>query len=621
MPIGLVDLPCEITLLILTYIDDRSITQLITVNKHFRKLCLDNNTWRLRTFRESPFLAHAVRRAAAGSETPSRAQLLANWDYTDPAEPVSWYREYIERSAPIQTTWFQQPKISDSGISDTIESRGFALYTPGRFGRESASEDLLAVSPLDDGTVCLWDVAGSLERRQGSIVAISKVPVLHTYPGGNFASRSHRIDSSVTESVAVDHASNRAYFAVQSRLVEIDLSRLEPISYQAFEWSIMTLSKCSPGLPLTVGTSLGIFLHDFRDRRRRHLITNDASGRVENLFQGLFSHNPLPPYASLSQPTPLSILHLPAHDDETIVSNDIYVAGRFPSILHYDRRTFPSIVDSIHSGASLSCLAWTPHVYSTATHGVERRQGLLSHDIISQSLSATGRTLIAGGEYNTKGSLELYSLGRSPTQPGRCGRPTQDSSLINRQTSASSKIVSVATHGNRIVVSDASGYIRWFERDGFSDVRRHHIGPSERLDQASASLYAGMPAIGEMARKIVSTQSISRWHQLGNASVGTSNAEDNDNNNSETNGNSGHSGTEETSTQSPDIYDDGLVFWTGDKLGMLRFANRPPVWADDFESPVELSEEDRDSHAYRQRMKEVFDTDNMLRNLTSSIEM
>ncbi|KAL2885860.1 F-box domain-containing protein [Ceratocystis lukuohia] len=593
MTLGLVDLPCELKLLVLTYLDSRTITQLMAVNKDFRKLCLDTNTWRLRAFEDSSFLSNALRRASVAPYATPRAQLLTNWDYTDPQEPVSWYREYVERYGPVQINWFQQPQISESGISDTIESRGLALYTPGKFGRDSPSDDLLAVSPLDDGTVCIWDVAGRGQRKRGSIMAISKTPVLHTYPGGNFASRSQRIDSSITESVAIDHASNRAFFAVQSRLVEVDLSRLEPISYQTFEWSIMTLSKCSPGLPLTVGTSLGIFLHDFRDNRRRHLISPDVSDRVDNfnVFSGLFSHNPLPPYASLSQPTPLSILHLPTYDDST-VSHDIYVAGRFPSILHYDRRTFPSIVDSIHSGASLSCLAWTPHVFSTSNHGPSRRQGLLPIDVISETLPANGRTLIAGGEYNTKGSLELYSLSRNPDHPGRCARPTPENSFVNRQTSAPSKIMSIATHGGRIVVSDASGFIRWLERDGFTEVRRHHIGPSECLDTSPGSLYAGMPATGEMARKILSTQSVSRWHQIDS--------------------------NEERPENVIDTCDDGLVFWTGDKLGMLRFARKPVVWSEGFEAAADVSPEERDERAYRQRMREVFDTDNMLRNLTSS---
>ncbi|KKA30948.1 hypothetical protein TD95_005431 [Thielaviopsis punctulata] len=358
------------------------------------------------------------------------------------------------------------------------------------------------------------------------------------------------------------------------------MARLEPVSYQSFEWSITTLSQCSTGLPLTVGTSLGIFLHDFRDGSRRHAAPADHSDRVENVFKVLFASDPLPPYASLSQPTPLSILHLPLYgDNSATASNDIYIAGRFPSILHYDRRTFPSIVDSIHSGASLCSLASSPHVFDESTHNSRRRQGLLEYDAIESSRKL-GRTIIAAGEYNTKGSLELYSLGQSKTHPGRAGRPSSSATMVNRQTSAYSKIMSVTTQGSRIVTSDASGNIRWFERDGFTHIRSHRIGSSERIDKSS--IFYGMPDSNEMARKIISTQSFSRWRQ----------------------------GTGDNFEQGTEADDNGIVFLTDDKLGMLRFSKEPPFLADDFESGAAMTAEEQEEWAYRERMKTVFDTEN-----------
>ncbi len=91
-----------------------------------------------------------------------------------------------------------------------------------------------------------------------------------------------------------------------------------------------------------------------------------------------------------------------------------------------------------------------------------------------------GSTLIAGGEYNTKGSLEFYGLSPLPHLTNTSSDPTagkvQTSVLHNRQTSSSSKLLSVACHGTRIVFSDGGGNIKWVERDGFTEVRRWNLG-------------------------------------------------------------------------------------------------------------------------------------------------
>jgi hypothetical protein len=45
----------------------------------------------------------------------------------------------------------------------------------------------------------------------------------------------------------------------------------------------------------------------------------------------------------------------------------------------------------------------------------------------------------------------------------------------NRQSAARSKVLSVESHGTRIVYSDAEGNIKWVERDGRVDVRRFNL--------------------------------------------------------------------------------------------------------------------------------------------------
>lgn len=104
------------------------------------------------------------------------------------------------------------------------------------------------------------------------------------------------------------------------------------VSCQSFEWSITTLSTAHAGLPLTVGTSLGIHLYDYRarDQRRTEVIerVDSPSGTgtrdfYEEQLRQVFDDDPLPPYASLSQPTPLSILHLPRAGSSDLLTDDV----------------------------------------------------------------------------------------------------------------------------------------------------------------------------------------------------------------------------------------------------------------------------------------------------------
>ncbi|KAK1597404.1 F-box domain-containing protein [Colletotrichum navitas] len=588
-PKKLDDLPDEILLRILSFLEPYDFPGLQLVCRKLQKISLDNNHWRSRTFEESPFLESIRRRrrlthtihddvsdepllSAAvqlrhehgdtelsphfhDEETAEQRELqrhrdMVNWDPSFPTEPVFWYNEYIQRYAPTTTSWLQQPKIRDGNEVDTLDVRGMALYSPNQ-----ESNELLAVSPLDDGSVCLWDVKGATSRK-GAIVATSSAGILYL-DGPQTMGRSRKIDVGVSECISIDSFAGKAFVAVQGHLLEVDLNRLAVVGEQSFEWSITALSSAAPGLPLTVGTSLGIHLYDYRARARPPSETIDqvdvlavrrGSGLYAQKSTNIFD-DPLPPYAPLSQPTPLSILHLPKPCDEYSFSDDIYVAGRFSNILHYDRRKFPSIVGSIHSGARLASLASLPYPFSTLDSETRRRSDLSAEQVMASKTREGGRTLIAGGEYNTKGSLELYGLCQHPGEVS--ADLMQNSTMKNRQTSSQSKILSVSNQGTRIVFSDGSGLLKWFERDGFTEVRRHKIGHSEVPERSS--LFASMPGSDDLARKILSTQ--------------TRNGLDN-------------------------VNDDDILFWTGEKLGLVSFSGKPGFAADDFDEPVPKSEEE-----------------------------
>lgn len=285
----------------------------------------------------------------------------------------------------------------------------------------------------------------------------------------------------------------------------------------------------------------------------------EAAERLDNRpYRVIFDNEPLPPYASLSQPTPVSILHLPKAGAQNGVTDDIYVSGRFTSILHYDRRKFPSIVDSIHSGAMINTLAALPYPFSTVESEV-RRYGEFSAERARELRHAhEGQTIIAGGAYNTKGSLEIYGLSSSPEATGVAdGKLTKNSVQQNRQTAASASILSLTNHGTKIVFSDGSGLIKWFERDGTTECRRMRIGSSDAQAMNGRSIFASMPATDDLARKIVSTRAAA-----GPADYGVEERSNNDN----------------------------IVFWTGEKLGMVSFTTSPLWNEDDFKDPQEVEE-------------------------------
>ncbi|KUI70785.1 hypothetical protein VM1G_05977 [Cytospora mali] len=606
-PKGLLDLPAEILLHVISFLEPSETTSLQLVSSKLLRVCRDNTFWRSECFEKSSFLESLQRRQAlrrwndlqvdhpdtadaikepifspvelAESRRKERIRVMANWDPSYPGENVNWYDEYIQRAAPITINWLQQPMLRDGSESTYIEVRGVALYRPDDQGpNPQGLETIFAVSPLDDGSVCLWDATGA-KGRKGAVYAKSRPGILYIDgPGADNSSRSKRIDSGVTECVSVDSKMHLAFFAVQSHLIEVDLRRLTVVGCESYPWSITALSSADAGVPLTVGTNNGIHTYDHRCRTAS---TGDDPGKLDNFdglgaqgfyersLKALFDDKPLPPYAPLAHPAPLSILHMQRPGTGADIADEIYVAGRFPSILLYDRRMFPSIKGSIHSGARLSSLTSLPFPFS-AMDSELRREGLLSLEQVvrSKTTPAGGRTLLACGEYNTKGSLEMYGLKPSSGAPMSLAGLLSSSVFKNRQSSSDSKLLSGTNQGTRLVFSDGSGQIKWFERDGFTEIRRVRIGHCERAQ--APSLFASMPGSDDIARKLLATQPDSN---------GSVNSND-------------------------------LLFWTGENLGMATFSSSPAFTAEDFEeeakSAAEL-EKEKEERVYSEKMRRALE--------------
>ncbi|KAJ5391205.1 hypothetical protein N7509_006695 [Penicillium cosmopolitanum] len=526
------NLPVEILTKIIDLLTPCEKVQLQSVSKKFFDIARDNNLWKLHCYEQSWAALQASRPAGRMSESllanptaslstlgqgslrdliqppaprqdqnnlagpgaqslSDRARAASEWDSSALGEYVDWYSEYIARHGPISLSWVEQPFQKGEGRKrQPFEVKGMGLLKDWSSARQNK-----IVAPLDDGSVCIWDLnhshSANSQSTKGAILGISEPGALMA----NLSGRRERAPAksaldfiNLGEGVTVDSFRRRAYLAIGNVLNEVDLETLKVISQQRYPWSIFALSQETDySVPLTLATTLSLQIHDSRlsAMEEEEAISLRCEKNSTPLIPELdiFPHsdspqlqlqpNGLPPrrirspgpgdehYAPLFQPGPLSILHPPAPHFNTIL-----LAGRFPSILCYDRRFFPRLQSTVHSGGRLCGLASAPEprfpVHSDSTY-------LDSHNIV------------ACGEYNGRGSLELYNLKSS--SENREGNPSNRTSQLtpeyrNRQSAASSKLLSVASHGNRLVYSDSEGNIKWVERNGRAEVRRWNVNTS-----------------------------------------------------------------------------------------------------------------------------------------------
>ena len=587
------------------------------------KLARDNQLWRYKCFEKAPSAAaiNADRpdalanltgalgglslsespRPAADNQSakprPSRrAKKVTEWDLSAHGETIDWYSEYISRHAPLSTTWY------DGKSESPPEIRGVALH--------AASQK--AIGCLDDGSICIWDIRDRpFGRRKFEEVGRSTPGILfenHPTSGESSKKPSTPMFMGVVESVSVDSHRQKAFCAVDQTLNEVDLETLQVISQSTFAWPITALSPQGVSdVPLSVGTSWSLHLYDprvpLRDRSRSPedlLRTTPAEPEESIAFlpnyskmrRRAYNSKPLPTspapvsmaqmiasttrqprrtrtalsdYAHM-EPGPLSIVH---HGD-----NEILIAGRFPSILSYDRRAFPRLQYVCHSGARLSCLTTIPYPPRAA-----------------QANLGAEATLVACGEYGGRGSLELYSLphdqrenkqssgdfGLGDTSP-ELGAADREHALFsnesppytykNRQEASSSKLLAVATQGTRIVFSDAEGGIKWVERDGRGLARRWNINAWQMSERGGA-------ISGELvARKMVPLDAMK--------------------------------------SERGDRGDSDLLIWTGEKIGIVT---TKPQWEDhdelvkSFEDELDLSEQEEREKAeeYSKTMRKALE--------------
>ena len=469
-----------------TDLETYSIVRLSLVSKHLHHVVSDNEVWRTLCFRDSNSrhackqallrpvveprlynLQEAVARTEVGKpdveqERSNRGKGIALWDCSLPQERIDWQSDYIGRHAALDIDWIYAPEESRHVTYEDCEARGLA-----------AIDETRVLAPLGDGSIRIWDTStqGSYGRTLGS----TRPGLLFDAPGreipaNHVRSVQEKYAGTTSEGLSVDKIRNKAYVVVGKGLVELDLTTLKVTAHDRYPEVISALSPALPGSPLTVGTAKALYIYDPRAKSRSGMKVAAIQEHMKNIsdFYRLISGDP--GFAPLAEPLPLSILHSSDHN--------IHAAGRFPSILNYDRRYFPRVASTIHSGARLSCLSAVP----------------------SESGSIR---LAAAGDYNGKGSVELYTLS---TITGAL----QENSVRNRTSVSRSKCLSIVSHGSRLLFSDGDGMVKWVERDGSTPVRRWNINSySENIIDAlnypgpRGGIFGADVSNGDVARRLL----------------------------------------------------------------------------------------------------------------------
>ena len=563
-------LPEEVVLHVLSFLDIADFVRLQSVSLRYLSLGRDNALWKTVCFKHSRAESHRRRQQLLGAQDSRLSELrnaysalpggdltaldvallrgslqprasadplaeariqrqraLTNWEATYPGERIDYYEEFIHRHAAITVGWLKLPEHNVADKEIQPEVTGMSILDGAPSGRPNS-----VVAALDNGSVCIWDISARSKDRTGGhgrLVAQSKRGLLTGRPQ-DAISESHTMmtETGAVESVAIDSTLQKGYFAVQDHLHEVDLATMELISTKQYPFAITALSQAKDGVPLTVGTNMTVHLYDPRDPA---FACGDGSSGGELIGGAIYSH------ATLAQPGPLSILH---HDEPGTGDSSIWVAGRFTSLLNYDRRFFPRLRGTIFGGARIASLSLLPYPLIPRSLDLVRNPNA-SIAALVEARGKPGITILAAAEYKGKGSLELYGLPR-------------DATYQNRQTASASKLLSASPTGSSIVFSDGDGNLKWVERDGFSPVRTYNINdhpPNSTIQDASAygiwsSTASEMPGQGDIVQKIVPLQPAAS-DLAGRTDVNQSN----------------------------------LLLWTGDgRLGMLGFGPSDPLGDD-----------------------------------------
>ncbi|KAK9457605.1 hypothetical protein V1511DRAFT_494109 [Dipodascopsis uninucleata] len=348
--LGLTSLPPEIIAQIFKLLEPSDLTVLFRVSKSIRLAASSSYIWQPLTlsntfnesedyvtrykFLEAPFRIRPLKIPNAAKYYFHELESDDVWrDISDLDESSS-----ISKEKRFIIARNKRSSTAGSGMLKPISDESFSIYNIDVVDQAVG----LIMGTVDDGSIRIWNV----KDRTGRI---------------NFAkTRCPELDGTTLSDIKIDRQSQRFWISADNYLQEWDLSTLQKIAQVPFKRPISTLSFDSnfSSSSLFVATQSTLNYIDSR------LPSNSSSAVSVNAY----STASMPGY-------PLSVL------SGSFSPQTVSVSGRFPSILTYDIRRFPSIVHSAYSGAhSLSSLLALPN-----------RRGI-----------------IAAGEYNGRGTIELY---------------------------------------------------------------------------------------------------------------------------------------------------------------------------------------------------------------------
>ena len=333
-------------------------------------------------------------------------------------QEINWKAEYIARNAEISMHWLKRPRGKSS--TPCLEVHGASTFNKGRS----------LITAFNGGRIGIWDISHYIEQQdvRRSILKTTSESSVFQDPGSIRNLPISHFVSSYTESISVDDSLGNAYVASSNAVAGIDINTLAVIGRIKFQSPVTALSAISANVPMTVATDDGLHIHDPRNHSAQSVATAPTSHDT---------------------PSILSILHRGPHA--------IHVAGRFPSIVTYDRRYLSKVHSTIWSGAhALTSLSELP----------------------ASRYYPHGGAILAAGQYKSqheKGSLEIYDP--DPLKPFRNGIFTSHQSNRNRSRYYGRKLLYAIPHGCRIVCSDSDGHLTWVERDGRPRLRQWALPP------------------------------------------------------------------------------------------------------------------------------------------------
>lgn len=523
------ELPDELVLSLITYLDAKDIVALQGVTHRFCRLARDNTVWKLRCFEESRANQAWIRRSPVQTRRPSieelreavvrlgapyetleqhahvatpvalRSRAIADWDPTAGDERIDFHNAYIQRHAPIAPIgWLQ------SDVRSHKTTTRHAKIELGSFGvlRSRDNHDIDRIyAPDEDGYVCCWDLSQTTPDQRGRLAGQSRDPVLRAQSHPNSAWPEMSV-SHVAESVCMRPSEGRGLFAVGSRLTEVDLETLQEVSSIEYGLPISAVSAGDNRHPPTICTQNLIHIYDSRgmSNGRRAGI----SLRCEPLTMGWNCVN-----------LPLSVMHL---TEDGCGQDAICIAGRFKSLITYDRRNLVRASGNVYTGSYASCVIQVPFAQRLREMSLVEDASLSMHDLI-KARAVPGATVIVCGDYKGKGSLEFYDSRHLDRRPSSTITPAP---YRNRQTASSSPLLAVAAHGASYVTSDGNGVLKWFERDGSTMIRTHDLDERNRASsqdsaqELDSNVFVSRDQFGQgdIVRKIVSTRHADTYRQI-----------------------------------------------------------------------------------------------------------